>query len=39
MEDCSGLRLLDTEVGGEGRRRALTDEAKDFIARFIGSKG
>lgn len=35
MEDRSGLRLLETEVGGEGGGGArLTDEAKDFVARF-----
>jgi molybdate transport system regulatory protein len=35
MEDRSGLRLLETEVGGEGGGGArLTDEAKNFIARF-----
>lgn len=35
MEDRSGLHLLETEVGGEGGGGArLTQEAKDFIARF-----
>jgi molybdate transport system regulatory protein len=35
MEDRSGLRLLDTEVGGQGGGGArLTDEAKDFVDRF-----
>ena len=35
MEERSGLRLLDTEVGGEGGGGArLTDEARDVIVRF-----
>jgi molybdate transport system regulatory protein len=35
MESRSGLRLLDTEVGGEGGGGAhLTDEARDFVERF-----
>jgi len=35
MEYRSGLRLLETEVGGEGGGGArLTDEAKDFVDRF-----
>jgi len=35
MEDRSGLRLLETEVGGEGGGGArLTDDAKDFVKRF-----
>jgi molybdate transport system regulatory protein len=35
MEDRCGMRLLETEVGGEGGGGArLTDEAKDFVERF-----
>jgi molybdate transport system regulatory protein len=35
MEDRSGLRLLETEVGGEGGGGArLTEEARDVIVRF-----
>jgi len=35
MEARSGLRLLDTEVGGEGGGGArLTNEAKDLVDRF-----
>jgi molybdate transport system regulatory protein len=35
MEEGCGLRLLETEVGGEGGGGArLTDEAKDFVERF-----
>lgn len=35
MEDRSGLRLLETEVGGEGGGGArLTDQAKVFVERF-----
>jgi molybdate transport system regulatory protein len=35
MEDRSGLRLLETEVGGEGGGGArLTRDGRDVIARF-----
>ena len=35
MEDRCGMRLLETEVGGEGGGGArLTGEAKDFVSRF-----
>ena len=35
MEERSGRRLLETEVGGEGGGGArLTDEARDFVDRF-----
>ena len=35
MESRCGVRLLETEVGGEGGGGArLTDEARDFVDRF-----